>query len=256
VLAALPGSLIAPKACQTLASGAGIARIDFPESGPVRLRLRSDAIVTPQAPISVRLSAARLSRLDVRFALDGRALRPTVTRTEQSLTLSPAALSRATTHRLTVELRRPNGTGRRLGMVFRTAPCTSRFSTAYYRTRSGTALRLRMDSNRALAGAAFTVPAPLALRGGAKTRLAGRLRFVVAPGRSRVVRLTLPARSRSGTLLSGRSGPGVRFDNKGFAIQGLPAGTGIVELTIFGRASATAPPGRSYAFGARITPFG
>jgi len=256
-LGALPGSLIAPTTCQTLTSGAGIARTDLPESGPVRLRIRSDAIITLAAPMTIRLTAARLNRLKVRLALDGRPARAKVTATEQRLTLSPSALVKAADHRLTIDLIRPNGGGRRLSVSFRTAPCKERFTSAFYRTRSGTGLRLRMDSDRALGSVGFTVPAPLALHGEGAPRLAGRLRYVVAPGRSKIVKLTLPGKGTSGTLLAGgANGPTVRFNAKGFVVEGLPAATGIAELTLFGRTPRQPASGAAYAFGARVTPYG
>ncbi len=255
LLTSLRGSLLAPAACQTLTSGAGIARTDLPESGPVRLRVRSDAIITLNAPMTVRLTAVRLNRLKVRLALDGRPVRAKVSATEQRLTLPPAALVKASGHRLTIDLIRPTGGGRRLTVNFRTAPCKARFTSAFYRTRSGTGLRLRMDSDRALGSVGFTVPAALALHGEGAPRLAGRLRYVVAPGRSKIVKLTLPAKGSSGTLLAGRAdGPTVHFDAKGFTVEGLPAGTGIAELTLFGRQPKQAAASASYVFGARLTP--
>jgi hypothetical protein len=252
-LIALPGSLVAATACQTLSSGAGISRIDYPESGPVRLRVRADGMVTPQAPVSVRLSAAHLSKLRVQMAIDGRPLKPATTPNEQSLSLTPALLRGLGKHRLTVELRRPDGTGNRVIMPLETVPCQARFTTAFYRTRSGTALRMRMDSFKAMASVGFDVPAALALHGDAKPRLAGRLRIVAAGDRSRTLRLTLPAQATSGTLFTRADGLTVRFSPTGLQVEGLPPKVGIAELTVFGSAATVKGLGTPQKLGAHPT---
>jgi hypothetical protein len=111
------------------------------------------------------------------------------------------------------------------------------FTARQSRAGRGTSLRLRVDSRSALSRVDFTVPAAQALRGGRVPAAVGSLRIVALGSPARTLRLTLPAHRRSGTLAAS-GGTTVSFSRSGFTVTGLPAGTGIVQLTLAEPASA------------------
>jgi hypothetical protein len=147
-------------------------------------------------------------------------------------TIAPATLRGAGTHVLQLRLTAPGAKPRTVTARLRSASCATRFTARGRAVATGSALALRVDSRTAVARVAFSVPRTVALRGGATPRAAGRLRFVVAGGRSRTLRLTLPARRRAGVLLQASGGPRVTFSARGVVVSDLPAATGIVELTL------------------------
>ena len=78
------------------------------------------------------------------------------------------------------------------------------------------------------------MPAAVALGSEPKARPnAARLRVVSAPGRSQTISFTLPAGKATGTMTSTVKGVVLRYTRTGFEVSGLPARTGIVDLTVY-----------------------
>ena len=119
-----------------------------------------------------------------------------------------------------------------LRATLRVAACATRFTARQYRTTSGSALRLRIDSRTATTAATFALPAAVTRALGLGTP-AGRIR-VVTPAGARQDRMS-PARGRRpmglGANAAGR--PGVRIRGRTVVVTGLPARTGIVDVTVY-----------------------
>ena len=195
------------------------------------MRVRADAAVLPAAPVRVTVNASKPEGLrGVRYTLDGRALRA-ATRAPYTLRLAPAALKPGR-HVLAASLRPSRGRARVLRTTLRVAACATRFTARQYRTTSGSALRLRIDSRTATTAATFALPAAVTRALGLGTP-AGRIR-VVTPAGARQYKMT-PARGRRpmglGANAAGR--PGVRIRGRTVVVTGLPARTGIVDVTVY-----------------------
>jgi hypothetical protein len=230
-LAGLPGSLVTEGSCQQLVGGTGAYRAQLADVGAVIVRVRADAVVAPEAPVRVTVSAPGGRRVRARLTVDRRSVRVTG-RNPLVGSIAPAALGGAGTHLLQVALTAPKGTTRTVTARLRSAACATRFTARGRTAAAGSALGLRIDSRAAISRVAFTVPAAMALRGGRAARAVGRLRFVVGGGRSRTLRLVIPADKRSGVLLAGKGGPRVTFSPRSLTVSALPPAAGIVELTV------------------------
>ena len=230
-LSSLPGSQVSSASCAALVGGRGFRRTTFAPAGAVRMRVRADAAVLPAAPVRVTVNASKPKGLrGVRYTLDGRALRA-ATRAPYTLRLAPAALKPGR-HVLAASLRPSRGRARVLRTTLRVAACATRFTARQYRTTSGSALRLRIDSRTATTAATFALPAAVTRALGLGTP-AGRIR-VVTPAGARQYKMT-PARGRRpmglGANAAGR--PGVRIRGRTVVVTGLPARTGIVDVTVY-----------------------
>jgi hypothetical protein len=194
------------------------------------MRVRADATVLVSSPVVVTVNAARPAGLrSVRYTLDGRAVRAAAG-SPYRLALAPATLKPGR-HVLAATLRPSRGATRVLRATLRVAACATRFAARQYRTTAGTGLRLRVDSRTATGSVTFTVPAAIA-RGLALGRPAGRIRVVTPAGR-RQFALT-PARGSTPARLTAAAGrPGVRVRGRTIAVTGLPASTGIVDMTVY-----------------------
>jgi hypothetical protein len=160
---------------------------------------------------------------------DGRALRAGG-RSPYRLALTPAGLKPGR-HVLAAQLRPTRGRTRTLRTTVRVAACATRFTARQYRTTTGSALRLRIDSRTATTGASFTLPATVA-RGLGLGTPAGRLRVVTTAG-ARQYKMR-PARGRTQMGLTAANGrPGVRISGRTVVVTGLPARTGIVDVTVY-----------------------
>ena len=230
-LSSLPGSQVSSASCAALVGGGGFRRITFAPAGAVRMRVRADAAVLPTAPVRVTVNASKAAGLrSVRYTLDGRALRA-ATRAPYTLGLAPAAL-RPGRHVLAASLRPSRGRARVLRTTLRVAACATLFTARQYRTTSGSALRLRIDSRTATTAATFALPAAVTRALGLGTP-AGRIR-VVTPTGARRYRMT-PARGRRPTGLSANPAgrPSVRIRGRTVVVTGLPARTGIIDVTVY-----------------------
>ncbi|MCU0313483.1 MAG: hypothetical protein MUC84_05405, partial [Solirubrobacteraceae bacterium] len=231
-LSRIPGSKVATRMCQVIENGVGFRRANIPGVGPVRLRLRAEAIVVPESPLRATLSAPAERTRRVSFRLDGRRLQVTG-RGEWKVSVTPQALATAGRHRLAIITTPTVGRPSRMTEVVTTVPCTMRYTAGMWRTNVGTGMRLRVDSRRSLRRLAFRLPSALvsgrALQ--AQTGL-GRLRIVQEGGRSTMMTLG-GASGASGVLLSGTGRPRVIVRDGLLRVSGLPAGTGIVEVTLY-----------------------
>ncbi|HEX2103048.1 MAG TPA: hypothetical protein VHF51_05315 [Solirubrobacteraceae bacterium] len=229
-LSALPGSEVAAGRCAALVGGAGFRRVDLPQGGPVRMRVRADAAVLPSAPVEVTVAPARRGALrSVRYTLDGRPLAraagaPYLAR------LGPAALEPGS-HVLGATLRPAREQSRTLRTTLRIAACANLFTARQWRTTAGSAVRLRVDSRTTLGSVTFTVPAALA-RGLATGAPAGRVRFVTTAGR-RQLNLEAGRRGRPARLSAAPGRPAVQVRGRTVNVTGLPPATGIVEVTVY-----------------------
>jgi len=166
----------------------------------------------------------------VRYTLDGRAV-PAGARPPYTLRLAPAALKPGR-HVLAASVRPSRGRPRVLRTTLRVAPCATRFTARQYRTTAGSALRLRIDSRTATTAATFSLPAAVTRALGLGTP-AGRIR-VVTPAGARQYAMT-PARVRRpmGLTANAAGRPGVRIRGRTVVVTGLPARTGIVDVTVY-----------------------
>ena len=229
-LSTLPGSAIAAARCTTLVGGGGFQRANLAVSGPTRLRVRADGALVPSSPAVITVIADRPAGLrSVRYQLDGRTVRGRRSG-DHRLLLGPSQLTLGS-HRLTARLRLGGGTTRTLGRTLRIGVCRSRFTARQYRTTAGTGVRLRVDTAAPASRVTFRVPTAIARRLSRGTP-AGRIRLVT-PTLRRQYRFS-PATSRRPSRLVARNGsPGVRIDGHTITVTGLPASTGIVELTVY-----------------------
>ena len=233
-LGTLPGTTLSPNACQEVVTDVSLRRTNFKGGGAARLRVRSNGAVAKDSPIVVTLEA-RASRVRrTALLLDGHALRTSGGRGRRTASLVPQELAAAPAHVVTAIVTPKHGRARTLTVNLRSAPCATRFSAGQWRTAKGTALRLRVDSRQAVGIATFALPRAFRIRSARKPVVVGRLRVVSAPGTSSVIKLTAPAERRSGKLLTSTpSSVVVVYSRRGLTVTGLPAKTGIVEVTLY-----------------------
>ncbi len=178
-----PGQPRLPAVCQELTNGVGYHRLNLRGAGAVRLRVRADGVVVPEAPLIAEVSADSVAKIrSVRFYLDGRVVRATGAG-PWTVSLSPKSLATASRHKLTVVIQPVVGGSHRVTEPMRSVPCAARFSAGEWRTKAGTGLRLRVDSRSALRRVAFPLPAALVSPRALAPRAGlGRLRVVVRAG--------------------------------------------------------------------------
>jgi hypothetical protein len=240
-LSRIPGSRVATRMCQVIENGVGFRRANIPGVGPVRLRLRAEAIVVPESPLRATLSAPAERTRRVSFSLDGRRL-PVTGRGTWKVSVTPQALATAGRHRLAIITTPTVGRPTRMTEVVTTVPCAMRYTAGMWRTNVGTGMRLRVDSRSSLRRLAFRLPTSLvSARALQATTGLGRLRIVQAGGRSTM--MNLGGANRAGVLLAGAGRPRVVVRGGLLQVSALPAGTGIVEVTLYqpGRRIGRAP---------------
>ncbi len=238
-LSTIPESLVSPAVCQVLTSGVGYRRLNIPGVGPVRLRIRADGVVVPESPLTAQVEAAAGRLISVGFRLDGHQVKSTG-RGPWKISLTPKVLSSSARHTLTVLAQPRKGKVRKLTETMRTVACSSRFTAGQWRTAKGTGLRLRVDSRSPLTKVVFPVPATLVPSAALHPRAGlGRLRIVLSGGRRRVMQLSAASGAKSSLvsggvmLLRGAGRPTVQLVAGKLVVTGLPARTGIVELTLY-----------------------
>jgi hypothetical protein len=229
---ALPGSELDPNACQEIVTDASIRRTNFKGGGAARLRVRSNGAVAKDSPVLVSLEARGRAVRTVELQLDGHRLGSHGKPGRLSAALLPKALANTRNHLVTGVITPRKGAARTLVVKIRSIACATRFTAGQWRTTKGTALRLRIDSRRAVQSATFAVPSKFRIRAGAR-RVVGRLRIVSAPGTSKTLNLRAPAGKRSGALLTGAGVPTVTFTSRRITVSTVPGKTGIVELTLY-----------------------
>jgi hypothetical protein len=199
--------------------------------------MKADGAVAPDAPLGLALSASARKVRSVKLTLDGHALRTRSARGRWTASVLPTAFADGDIHTLLITVKPRKGRARTMTETIKTAACATRYTAGQWRTKTGTGLRLRVDSRTALTSVTFPLPAALAQRGALKpAKGLGRLRIVQAggvrtilklgaPGAPKGVLLAAPAPGSSSVLVSGRK----------IVVRDLPAGTGIVEITLYHR---------------------
>ncbi|HVP03108.1 MAG TPA: hypothetical protein VMT10_11105 [Solirubrobacteraceae bacterium] len=239
-LSQLPGSLVAATSCQELTGGVGYHRVNVPGPGALRLRVRADGVVVPESPLTAQLSADNVAQVrSAKFYLDGHLL-AVAGKGPWTVSLAPKALAGASKHTLSVVVRPLKGSARKMTETMRTVPCAARFTAGQWRTAKGTGLRLRVDSRSAVTKVVFPLPAALVSPAALAPRPGlGRLRVITQGGQRRMLPLAAAASAAlPGRLLGGAGKPTVTLKGRQLTITGLPAKTGIVELTLYPAQSA------------------
>ena len=134
----------------------------MPGIGAIRLRMKADGAVAPDAPLGLALSAPARKIRSVKLQLDGRALRTSGGRGRWTASVAPKAFSDGDVHTLLVTATPRKGAARTMTETIRTAACATRYTAGQWRTNVGTGLRLRVDSRTALGSVTFPLPASLA----------------------------------------------------------------------------------------------
>ncbi len=234
-LGIVEGGLLTGAQCRQVVTGLGFRRLNVPGIGAIRLRMKADGAVAPDAPLGLALSAPARKIRSVKLQLDGRALRTSGRRGRWTATVAPKAFSDGDTHTLLVTATPRRGAARTMTETIRTAPCATRYTAGQWRTNVGTGLRLRVDSRTPLSSVTFPLPAALAGRGALKPRKGlGRLRIVQAGGVRTILQLGA-AKAASGVLLASSAAgtPSVTVLGRTIVVRDLPSGTGIVEVTLY-----------------------
>jgi hypothetical protein len=250
-LGTISGSLVAPGACQRLTSNVRSRRVRVRGVGVVDVRIRVNTFVTPAEPALVTVRApSRLRR--VRYVLNGRALRGAA-RAPFKLALRPGSLSNSSSHVLAVRLAPRRGKGRTVKLRLSTTRCRTVFVAQQRRTATGSRLKLRVDSVRALSRISFTVP-PTMLPERIANRSVGKLVVRTGGGGRKSYRLRF--RGKTGrSLLRAAGAPRVRMGRGKVTVNGLPASTGMIGLTLNRRSPVqrtALPRGRFATLRARV----
>ena len=215
-----PDSLVNANRCVMLAGGAGFRRIEVKGAGSVRQRVKVTGAVSPKAPVLVTVDARGLR--NVRYALDGKA-RSGAGKAPYLLKLAPAQLAPGT-HMLVTTIKPKSGKTRTLRTKLRVVACKTILSAAQWRTTAGSGLRLRVDSRAAISKVTFKVPAGMARRL-STGKPASSLRIGLPSGKRLKVMITRGAGASAATS--------VRVKGGTVTVTGLPAKTGIVEVTLY-----------------------
>ena len=234
-LGIIDGGLLTGAQCRQVVTGLGFRRLNVPGVGAIRLRMKADGAVAPDAPLGLALSAPARKIRAVKLQLDGRALRTSGRRGRWTATVAPKAFADGDVHTLLVTATPRKGAARTMTETIRTAPCATRYTAGQWRTNVGTGLRLRVDSRTALSSVTFPLPAALAGKGALKPRKGlGRLRIVQAGGVRTILQLGT-AKAAAGVLLASSAAgtPTVVVSGRTIIVRDLPAGTGIVEVTLY-----------------------
>ena len=235
-LGTLPGSLVAADRCQ-LTRGARL--VTFKVGGKrLQFSIPAGGQVTAGLPMTVRAKggAAGLRRVakqlrGVSYTLGTRKLKAS-RRAPWTTKITPALLSRATRQTLTIRLTPKAGKPKLASAMISSEACPTLLSASYKRGGVGSRLGLRVDSRAALQSIDFRVPAQILPRALRKRATVGRLRLVMAGGVKRTFKLVLVKSGPRTTLSAGAGGPALALARGAVRVTGLPAGTGIVELSL------------------------
>jgi len=220
--------------CRQVETGLGFRRLNVQGVGAIRLRMKANGAVAPDSPLELALTAPARKVAKVTLMLDGRALRTTGSRGRWVANVVPSAFADGDTHELLVQVKPRRGAVRTMNETIRTAACATRFTAGQWKTNVGTGLRVRVDSRTALQTATFPLPRALAnARMLRPQKGLGRLRIVVAGG-TRTIHQLGAVKAAKGVLLAASAGtPSVTVKGRTIVVTGLPAQTGIVEVTLY-----------------------
>jgi hypothetical protein len=194
----------------------------------VRVRAYTNGPARETSPVQLTTEITGGMAKSVRYAFDGRAITARAGK-RYPATLTPAQLGRIGAHTLQTTVRGKRGPARAVVLQLTTQPCQTLFTAQRWRTTAGAGLRLRVDARTAITSLDLAVPAALLPKQGTGSRSAGFLRLSVA-GRPKPVRLDLALPTRGARLLGT---PAVTRTAGGLRVTGLPAGTGVAELTLY-----------------------
>jgi hypothetical protein len=234
----IPNSQVAPTRCQRVLTGTGFKQQKVKDVGTIRVQILAGAYISPKSPLRVTAKVPAGKVRSLAYILDKREVaRPK--KSPYALALSPKLFATTSSHALALKVTPAKGRPHRMTLKITTAPCTNVLSGSQWRTATGTGLRLRVDSKTALSGVAFTVPtAMLPKAADARKASIGTALAYVAGGR----KVTVP----------------FALTKTGVRLTGLPAGAGVVELTLYTR-DATSPKallakGKKAKLGALVQP--
>jgi hypothetical protein len=239
-LSTIGGSLVSGDSCQRIVAGTGVKRANARGIGTVKILLRASAYVAPSNPLRLSTNALRTKLKGVRYALDGKTLGQPK-RKPYWFDVKPSALnaSAVDVHKLAVTLLPARGKAATFTFDVRTKPCDNLLSVLQWKTAKGTGLRLRVDSREAVGDVRFAVPAAMLPKSRDAGKGIGSVRVFLKGGERRPYKLTM-SKAKGGVLLDGEGRPRVELVPGGAVVSNLPAGVGIVELTLYTQ-KATSP---------------
>ncbi|HEX8742497.1 MAG TPA: hypothetical protein VF712_05140 [Thermoleophilaceae bacterium] len=227
------GSLVGPDKCTRIAAGTGVKRKSLKEFGTVKVLLRASAYVSPESPLKLSTSASKNNLKAVRYLLDGRSVgQQTKKPYWQDIKPQALSVSGGDTHSVAVTLVPKRGKAVVWAFEVKTRPCDNLLSATQWKTAKGSGLRLRVDSRGAIGPVQFTIPATMLPKVGMDVgKGVGNVRvFTKAGPKPYVLGMTKPGK---GVLLDAAGGPKVELTRGGAVVSNLPAGVGIVELTLY-----------------------
>jgi hypothetical protein len=232
----IPGSLVDKSRCQRVLAGTGFKHQRVKGVGKIGVKVRASGYITPDRPLTVTASVPRKKVRSLTYLLDNRKVaRPT--RAPYLLSVAPKLFAKKSKHKLALKVKPRKGRSHRMTLRITTGPCANVLSAFQWRTGSGTGLRLRIDSRVAMRSAKFKVPsAMLPKMADAGKRAIGSARIYLGGGRQLRFDLKLKKGDRTGKLARAAAGrPRIALKKGGLEVKGLPAKTGILELTLYTR---------------------
>ena len=230
-LSKIPGNLVGPATCKVVkatprkrsAKLRGVGRVTFAAAVPQRVTVADPLVLTVKA----RRGRARSVSYRIRRRAVGRARRA-----PYRVAVKPKSLRAGGTQALTALVtsreKGPRKPGR-VTMRLNVAECPSLLTAGLRFSGARAITQLRVFSRTSIRSGALTLPAKLvpAVKAGKR---AGTLTLTRADGRP--VAKPLVARSRGRLLAAG--GVSIRRSGRTTTFGGIPAGTGIVQIDLFG----------------------
>jgi predicted actin-binding protein len=227
------GNLTAETSCQQLVGGAKYRRVALAGVGTVRVRAYTTGPALKSSPLRLTTEVTGGRAKSVRYSFDGRPVAAAKAKRFPAA-LTPAQLGKVGVHTLKTAVKGRRGAAKSVSMQLATVPCQTLFTAQRWRTTAGAGLRLRIDARTALTQLSFGVPAALLPAQTAKPRTVGFIRLFVADA-AKPVRypLTLPARGVRTAMLAAQGRPTVTLRRGGLKVAGLPARSGVAEVTLY-----------------------
>jgi Protein of unknown function (DUF3344)/Ig domain of plant-specific actin-binding protein len=227
------GNLTAETSCQQLVGGAKYRRVALAGVGTVRVRAYTTGPALKASPLRLTTEVTGGRARSVRYSFDGKAI-AAAKGARFPAALTPSQLGKVGVHTLKTAVKGRRGAARSVSMKLATVPCQTLFTAQRWTTTAGAGLRLRIDARSALRALSFGVPAALLPRQTAGARTVGFIRLFVADA-AKPVRypLTLPARGARTAMLAAQGRPTVTLRRGGLKVAGLPARSGVAEVTLY-----------------------
>jgi hypothetical protein len=230
----IPGSLVSASRCQRVLAGTGFKQQRMSGVGKIRVRVKAGAYIAPKKPLRIVAEAPAKKIRSVIYLIDNRpVLRPR--KAPYLLKVTPKLFARTGKHKVAFKVTPRKGRPHRMTLKITTAPCENVLSGSQWKTDTGTGLRLRIDSRKAMQSASFNVPKKMlpSVRDAGK-RAIGLVQLYLAKGGKK--RFELRLRKGSTTLLKASAGaPKIVLTKTGAVVTALPKKVGVLELTLFTR---------------------